>query len=235
MPKGVYKRNPNVRLGPKPSVDEQCDRLISRLYRAGWSLRELEEDLGLTPTVVQKSLKRTKTQMRSRANYGPKNGSWNGRRTTDGKYMLVRVGTHYVPEHRVVMEKMVGRPLDPKEVVHHKNGNPQDNRPENLVLFSDNATHLAIELTGHVPNWTEDGLRRIAEGSSRIPSTAGIPAIRTGRAYAVRLRKTMIEKFRREISESDYTASGVMPYQLPPPPPRSKIERETNHPAPISS
>lgn len=41
----------------------------------------------------------------------------------------------YVLQHRLVMERMLGRQLEKGEKVHHKNSDRTDNRPENLEII----------------------------------------------------------------------------------------------------
>lgn len=105
---------------------------------------------------------------------GGKNPAWRGGKTVDKEgYVLILRPDHphanaagYVREHRLIMENALGRHLLPTEVVHHKKGRAQ-NDPDLLVLYPSNADHLRAELTGRVPNWTEDGRRRIAEAVAR--------------------------------------------------------------------
>lgn len=66
-----------------------------------------------------------------------------GSRIKDEGYVLIHNPNHpntrkngQMFEHVVVMTEKIGRPLRDGETVHHKNGIRDDNRPENLELWS---------------------------------------------------------------------------------------------------
>lgn len=153
----------------------------------GRTHKAVAAELGCASQTIGKLCKRHGIQSARR---GPRGGSghpnWKGGRTTDKSgYVLIWMDEHpqlrgarraggrggYVREHRLVMERHLGRVLTDLEVVHHMNGVHDDNRIENLELFATNADHLRHELKGRVPNWTEDGKARIRAGVEKAAAT----------------------------------------------------------------
>ena len=83
---------------------------------------------------------------------GSKSHAWKGgkKRSFHG-YILIFSPNHpfaqntgYILEHRLVMEKKIGRYLTKEEVVHHINGAKDDNRIENLMLFPNSHAHISF-------------------------------------------------------------------------------------------
>ena len=81
------------------------------------------------------------------------------------RYTLIYLPDHpraqkgYVPEHRAIAERALGKILSASAVVHHVNNDGHDNRPSNLVVCQDHAYHFllharqrALEACGN-PNW----------------------------------------------------------------------------------
>lgn len=60
-----------------------------------------------------------------------------------GDYVRVKVSRNrWRLQHRVVMEKIIGRALRTEEQVHHLDGDRRNNHPENLALCASLRDHL---------------------------------------------------------------------------------------------
>ena len=77
---------------------------------------------------------------------GSKNPMWKGGKFGDGHgYIRITVKPKvYRLEHRVVMEKYLGRKLKKDEHVHHINGNKKDNRIKNLKVLKKSEHHRLL-------------------------------------------------------------------------------------------
>lgn len=76
--------------------------------------------------------------------------------------------TKKIAEHRLVMQRILGRDLEPFENVHHKNGVRHDNRPDNLELWT------RPQPTGQRPEdlvaWVVEHYRDLVEAELRKDS-----------------------------------------------------------------
>jgi hypothetical protein len=78
-----------------------------------------------------------------------KNPSWRGGiRKDDRGYVRISIGNRkYRYEHRLVMDKELGRRLEKEEIVHHNDGIKNNNNVNNLSIMS-NKEHMKLHRKG---------------------------------------------------------------------------------------
>jgi len=137
---------------PRCKLTEDDRQEILDLWRSGESYLEISKQFNIAKNTVGRVLSKFGVSQEERAermiHRGEKSGRWKGGRMIDvNGYVKVTIhpgsicydsrdANNRVYEHRIVMSEHIGRPLLSHENVHHKNGDRQDNRIENLELWS---------------------------------------------------------------------------------------------------
>jgi hypothetical protein len=130
--------------GHHPSAETIAKRATSRKgYRHSAETRNKLRDAWTRRGPISEN---TRAKLRAVAKKGDQNPNWKGGVVARTGYeaILVNPGC-YLPIHRMVMTKAIGRKLKKGEVVHHINGIKTDNRKENLALCSNPAAHKWCE------------------------------------------------------------------------------------------
>lgn len=125
-------------------VTPEVEARIVEMAAAGSTVKQAETELGLEATTLREYAAKNGVEFTDRFHTGFIT-TWNG-------YKMLRAPEHpaadskgYVREHVLVAERCLGRFLYAHEVVHHKDGDKQNNAPENLevLLRSEHARHHA--------------------------------------------------------------------------------------------
>lgn len=149
---GKKLRAAGVAVTPGPRSRWNAEEVVA-LANDGESAAAIARRLGVSSVTISRALRAA--GMTSAARQGSEHHSWRGGRVAaaggyvwlrpePGEFPEMRNHQGYVPEHRLVMARSLGRALTRAETVHHKNGDRADNRLENLELRAAHGKHQAF-------------------------------------------------------------------------------------------
>ena len=137
-------------------TDAEITQELRTLYPQGLTLGELAQRYACSEETIRRLMITAGIPRRPRGQPLGKYLPSGGRTTDPDGYVLLKANGHphansggYVREHRLQMERTLGRYLLPGEVVHHINGRKDDNRPENLQLYESNSAHKKDDMLGN--------------------------------------------------------------------------------------
>jgi hypothetical protein len=142
---------------PASPVNEQLLNHVIELYTdEGLTLRKIAQRVPYAEETIRRWLRQAGVELRPRGQPPGKHLPRGGRIIDASGYILVRAPDHphansggYVYEHRWIVEQALGRYLLPEEVVHHLDGDKQNNDLENLRLFSSRSEQNRETLLGN--------------------------------------------------------------------------------------
>jgi hypothetical protein len=129
------------------------EELYDLYYNKNMSYLQLSREFGCSISLICKRFKRygfePSKNIRTLSKEGKKNPAWISGTIKRHGYVYVKNRTHpfcnaegYVPEHRLVMEKKLGRHLTQEEIVHHLDFSRTNNNEDNLYLFENKSKHI---------------------------------------------------------------------------------------------